>query len=614
MTDGITRRDFMNGVAIGVAGALAAGKAAALPEVAADAPYPPRRYGLRGSHPGSFEVAHALRDGQRFDASQVPIEEEYDLVVVGGGISGLATAYYYRQHRPAARVLVLETNDDFGGHAKRNEFTVDGRLLIGYGGTQSIDSPKHRYRGVPARLLRELGVDVERFAKAYDRTEYARRQMTRATFFKREAFGVDRLVREPYARWDSYVDLQSLVEPLRAALADYPVDAAARATLLEMHTSQRDVLAGFSAAERRQIAEHTSYRDFIRRYWNANDDVVRVLENRTHGLWAVGIDAVSVSNVLELPGCQSLRHGTPDEFQEPYIYHFPDGNASIARLLVRRLVPGAAPGTTMEDIVTARVDYDALDSRSQNCRIRLGATVVEVRNAGRAVEAAYVRDGTLHRVRAQHAVLACYHCVMPYLAPDLGADQRAALAQNVRAPLVYATVAVRNWRAWEQLGVAHILNPGGMYDASLDFPVSLGDYRFAEGPDQPICIHLQYVPTAPNQGLGMREQFRAGRARLLQMSFADFEGPMRDELHRMLGAGGFEFDRDVAAITVNRWPHGYAYTPDPLWDDAAKQPALQALARRRIGRIAIANSDSGWDAYTDVAIREAHRAVGELLS
>jgi spermidine dehydrogenase len=223
-----------------------------------------------------------------------------------------------------------------------------------------------------------------------------------------------------------------------------------------------------------------------------------------------------------------------------------------------------------------------------------------------------VNAGKASRVAAKDCVLACYHAMIPFIAPETSAEQRAALHQNVRAPLVYVNVVVRNWHPWHKLGVAYIDNPGGTYSAYLDFPVSLDGYRFSADPSKPICIHMLHTPTAPNQGLTMREQYRAGRARLYAMSFADFEREIRDELGRMLGSAGFDFERDVTAITVNRWPHGYAYTPTPLYDDPVKQAHTAKLARQRLGRIAIANSDSGWDAYTHVAIDQAHRAVVEL--
>ena len=598
----------MNGMAIAVVGAagvdLSRAQTAPL--------YPPGRDGLRGSHDGSFEAAHRLRDGARFDISQAPLAEHYDLAVVGAGISGLAAAHFYRQRRPNARVLLLDTNDDFGGHAKRNEFVVDGQTLLGYGGTQSIDSPAHHWDGVAKSLLKDLGIDVQRFNKAFDQEFYARWNLNHGVFFKKEVFGVDRLVRRPFGTWQEVDEAPHDSQALRSYLDQLPLGDRARAQLFDMIWSDRDVLSGKTARQRLGILEQLSYRDFLKQYWQADEEVLRYLQTRTHDLWAVGIDAVPASETLGMPGLKAQRAALSSGHEEPYIYHFPDGNASIARLLVRRLIPGIAPGSTMEDIVLARFDYGQIDRAEHPVRIRLNSTVVDVRNVDRGVEIAYVSGGKIARVAAADCVLACYHAMIPYIASETDAEQRAALHENVRAPLVYVNVVVRNWQPWHKLGVAAIDNPGGTYAASLDFPVSLDGYKFSADPSKPVCLHLVHTPCAPNQGLNMREQYRAGRTRLYTMSFGDFEREIRDELGRMLGSAGFDFDRDVAAITVNRWPHGYAYTPTPLYDDPAHQASIAKLARRRLGRIAIANSDSGWDAYTHVAIDQAHRAVAEL--
>jgi spermidine dehydrogenase len=298
--------------------------------------------------------------------------------------------------------------------------------------------------------------------------------------------------------------------------------------------------------------------------------------------------------------------------------HFPDGNATIARALVRRLVPAAVPGTTIEDLVTARVDYARLDRAGEPVRLRLSSTVVGVRHdaappAARQVVVTYVRDGRALAVRARHCVLACYNMMIPYLVPELPAPQQVALHALVKTPLVYTSVAVRNWRPWAKLGVRQIYAPGGYHtSARLNPTVDIGAYRSPRSPDEPTLIWMTRTPCKP--GLPEHEQNKAGRAELLATPFEVFEREIRGQLGRMLGAGGFDPASDIMAITVNRWPHGYAPENNSLFDpDVPESQRPHVVGRARFGRIAIANSDAGGGAYTDVAIEQAHRAVSELL-
>ena len=128
-------------------------------------------------------------------------------------------------------------------------------------------------------------------------------------------------------------------------------------------------------------------------------------------------------------------------------------------------------------------------------RIRLDSTCVNVRNVADGVELAYMRDGKLHRVAAEHAVLACFNIVIPYIMPELPQAQREALAQNVKAPLVYTNVLVRNWQPWVKLGVHEIVAPMSFHSrVKLDYPVSLGGYRHPRDPSEPMCLHLVHVP------------------------------------------------------------------------------------------------------------------------
>jgi len=607
----ISRRDFLNGIALTIASGLTPAE-----QIAANpARYPPALTGLRGQHPGSFEVAHRVgRAGEHYRFGD--IEESYDLVVVGGGISGLAAAWFFRRAAgPSSRILILDNLDDFGGHAKRNEFALDGRGIIGYGGSQSMQSPRTLYSDVAKGLLRELGVDIACFETAFDRNLYASLGLTRGIFFASEAFGRDVLVPGDMTRM-SEVTTAASPQALAESFTAFPISEASKAQLVALYDPTRDPLAGRSVDEKRNLLKTTSYRDYLTKICGCSEEVANCFQGRTLGFFALGCDAVPAADVREFgyPGFAGL--GLPAdsaaEWKEPYIYHFPDGNASLARLLVRSLVPSIAPGHDMDDIVLARFDYDALDRPEQNVRIRLDSTCVDVREAGDKVLVGYVRAGAAHRIAAKQVVLACFHMMIPHIVPDLPQPQRAALAQNVKAPLVYTNVLVRHWRPWIELKVHDIVAPMSFHSrVALDFPVSLGGYRHARDPAEPILLHLEHVPGAPNSGLDARAQFRTGRTKLLEMTFADFEARIRDELDRMLGAGGFSSARDIAAITVNRWAHGYGYVANSLFDADDYEDTI-VRARQPFGRIAIANSDAGGDAYAHLAIDQAARAVREL--
>jgi spermidine dehydrogenase len=271
----------------------------------------------------------------------------------------------------------------------------------------------------------------------------------------------------------------------------------------------------------------------------------------------------------------------------------------------------------MEEIVTAKLNYATLDDPPSPIRLRLNSTAILARNLGDAgsakeVAVTYVRDGKPRAVRASACILACWNMVIPHMCPELPEAQKEALAYGVKVPLVYTNVQISNWQSFQKLGVSGIRCPGSYFETvTLDFPVSMGSYKFPGSPGESCLLHLERVPCKP--GLPARDQQRAGRMELYTTPFATFERHIREQLGAMLSPGGFDSARDIQAITVNRWPHGYAYEYNSLYDPdwpEDQQPCV--IGRQPFGRISIANSDAEAFAYTNAAIDQGYRAVKEV--
>lgn len=643
MRRAITRRDFINGVATTVGATLAcpllSGTSAQAADTQVSEHSPPALTGIRGTAPGSFQIAHGLRDGGPWNGAAVDSHESYDLVVVGAGVSGLSAAHFYRQfHGAKARILLLEPQDDFGGHARRNEFRLGAKRLIGYGGSEQLYPGPAAFSPDARGLLTDLGVDTTVFRRAFDQSLYRSLGLQEGLFFDQKTFGKDQLVTgEGVVPWGEF-------------LARTPLAASVQADLLRLYTQPTDYFAGFTVEQKLSRLERLSYAEYLLTVVKVDAAVLPYFNTRFHRLEVVGADAtpaLSAWLTYQMPGFDGLglpsdpaaqlaiarragglawleaemndmvrRAGSNDA---PDIFHFPDGNASIARLLVRSLIPDAVPGHDMNDIVTSQVRYPALDQRDSSVRIRLGSTAVRVQNIANPggqsfVDVVYAKGGAMTRVRARHCVLACYQAMIPFLCPELPTAQREVMHEyGVRAPLVYTNVLLANWRSWHKLGIHHVHALNGYHtEVKLDFPVSLGSYTCARTPDEPIVLHLEKSMVKP--GLSRRNQHRAGRGELLATDFRTFEREIRSQLADILGPGGFDPARDIKAITVNRWPHGYASfgrdsLVDPNWS-AGQTP--WDLARQPFGRVTIACSDAGPMPLLQCAIDQALRAVKEL--
>ena len=609
----IARRDFLNGIAIGITGAAAALNLAranaAQSQLTSAGNYPPSRMGLRGNYPAAVDEFDRIRGSQytQFPVPDDAIREEYDLVIVGGGLSGLAAAHFYRlalgQNQ---RILILDNHDDFGGHAKRNEFQYQGRTFIGCGGTLGIATPFPYSYGAKA-LVKELGIEVERYTEFFNRDLEEKYHLVAGTFFDKEHFGEDRVVAGNPRLPDFF--------------AKAPLTEAARKDLVRLHGKNPDYMAGLSDHEKRAKLAKMSYQDYLLKVAKMSPDALPFFLGQG-GRNNKRVDTTPALEAAEhgLVGFNGLGLKLEERFNEgSYRFHFPDGNASMARLLIAKLVPNAVPGKqSMNTILQAPVAYERLDEAGSNMRIRLSSPVVRVQHDGppensRFVRVAYRNGGKISAVRGRYCILACYNAFIPGLLPEIPDRQKQALAYPVKVPMMYTNVLIRRWTAWQKLGVSRISAPG-MYhpNSSLDPGSTVGGYHGVTTPEEPIIVHMVRNPNKP--GLPRKEQNRAGQQELLSMTFEDFEVKIRQQLARMLGPAGFDPAEDISAITVNRWPYGYAYTYDTLADpDVPQEERPHVIGRQRLGRVAIANSDAGAAAFTNQAIDEANRAVEELL-
>ena len=627
MQSPISRRDILHGFGAATAASFIPSIGFADDALAAEAAgrlyYPPALTGLRGNHPGSFDVAHKLaREGKRdWGPVEEPDSDIYDLVVVGAGLSGLSAAHFFRQENPNARILILDNHDDFGGHATRNEFDVGGQTLIGYGGSQSLESPSF-YPDLTKALLRDLGIDKDHLADAYDQGFYKRHGLAAGVHFSKKDWGVDRVVR--YGLGGSrYLPLAPADLSPDEAVAQMPLSEAARTELLRLLTTEENQV-DLPDDESEYYLYSISYREFLERHLDIHEpEVFAVLQDLPLD-WGVGIEAANAADVIDYIGLPGAKAAGLDDYEEdePYIHHFPDGNATVARMLVRKMIPAVAPGSTQDDVVMAKFDYSKLDEASSPVRLRLNSTAINVRHDGdpqtaKQVGIDYVRAGRAYRVRAKRCVLACYNSVIPALCPELPAGQREALAVPVKSPILYTSVALNNWQSWKNLGIGAVVGSGNYHPfAMLDFPVSYGGVKYADDPNQPITVHMERFVHRNNEGLSPRNQRRLGRHELLATSFETMERNIREQLTSLLSEGGFDPARDIAGITVNRWAHGYSDGSNdfgsPWLGGRNDERRPNVRGRKPFGRITIANSDAGGRAMFETAVEQAHRAIEEL--
>ena len=617
MQRAITRRDFVQGAAVTV-GATLHTNALGLPNVATasvsvgagaedieTADYPPIKTGMRGAHPGAYEIAHALaRDGAKFP-KPAATDEHYDLIVVGAGISGLAAAHYYQKRfGPDSKILLLENHDDFGGHAKRNEFHQSGDMVLSLGGTHNLEWWK--FSETVNAFMAEHGVDYQAMREQMDFAYGRDATNGQAMWFDEATYGVNRLV--------TNFNLSAKLTP--RDIDKIPISDAGRESLKRFYGSAPR-LKEWTKAEAEDLLSSISYPDFLRQYGSLTEDAVQLFDKEEHGSWGLEMRALSAAEAIweGYPGAHLFgEEWGEDSFEYP-VAMWPDGNASLVRLMVAKLMPHSAPDVTADNVAIARFDYSALDQVGANTRLRLNSTVIGVENTDQGVSVTYASsEGELKQVSARHSVLACYHSIIPHLCPAMPDTQKAALKYQVKFPLILTNVLLRNSEALDKLGVDGIACPGRLHARLFLFKgLHTGGYHRPDTADEAVSLVFWGSISPPKDAIDLRSQLRGSRQKLLELSFEDFEREVRTVLDGLLGPAGFDVSEDILAITVNRWPHGYSYEYMQLWDPEW-QPgeAPHEIARQRFGSIAIANADAGASAYTHVAIDQAYRAIADL--
>ncbi len=617
MQRAITRRDFVQGAAVAAGAALQAGalgssglaNASAAVSAGAQrmtiADYPPVKTGMRGSHPGAYEIAHALaRDGAKFPEPK-STEEHYDLIVVGAGISGLAAAHYYQKRFGAdSKILLLENHDDFGGHAKRNEFHQSGEMVLSMGGTHNLEW--WSFSKTVNAFMQEHGVDCKGMRKQMEFAYGRDAPNSPAMWFDETTYGVNRLV----------TNFNLSAKLTTEDIDKIPISDAGRDSLKRFYDSAPS-LEDWTEAEAEDLLSSISYPDFLRQYGGLTEDAVQLFDKEEHGSWGLEMRAISAAEAMweGYPGAHLFGEDWgEDSFGYP-VAMWPDGNASLVRLMVAKLVPQSAPNATAENVAMTQFDYSALDREKANVRLRLNSTVIGVDNIDQGVSVTYASsEGELKQVSARHSVLACYHSIIPHLCPAMSDTQKAALKYQVKVPMILTNVLLRNSQALDKLGVDAVSCPGRLHARLFLFKgLHTGGYKRSDTADEAVSLVFWGSVSPPEDAVDIRSQLRGSRQKLLELSFEDFEREVRTVLDGLLGPAGFDVAEDILAITVNRWPHGYAYEYMQLWDPEWESGgAPHEIARQPFGSITIANADAGASAYTHVAIDQAYRAVADL--
>lgn len=570
--------------------------------------YPPALLGLRGDSEGSTDILRQILQGKTYQLPKNDAEENYDLIVVGAGISGLASAYLYQKSRPDAKILILDNHDDFGGHARRHEFMHENRQFLSFGGSASLLAPK-TFSADVRNLLSDIGVDINQLRGYFDDKLYTKHWgLEKGVFFNQVVFGRGSVVAQmPQVSFGQTF----------SAIEQFPLEIEEKNALKRLYQNPPDYWSGVTPAERQKLSNTLSYYDFLKHTVKLSNSTLAFLQDLSCEKWERSITAISVNEAHKLgcPGVQNLGLFAEITEEEPDIYRFPDGNASIARLLVRKLIPNCANGSTMEDIVNAKFDYEQLDIESQAVRLRLNSTAISIDNHLKSVSVYYLeRDNKqIVRIQANKCIFAGHIGVGVRIISNLLPDQISAGESNIKIPSVCAKVLVKNALAFVKQGVHTVYAPTSPYYLmKLEEPINIGNYRTPSDPDRPIVIHMMRTATDLN-AVDARTMYQNGRKKLIEQNYNQLKEEAVEQLKEFYQLADRDFEEEMIDIVINRWEYGKSYQYTELYDNnIASAQNTRALQRNR-GNVYFAGADLNWKPTLANALEQATHAAMEVI-
>jgi spermidine dehydrogenase len=612
MNEPISRRDFVNGVLLTGAGLMlnARGSQQVSPADAFDGYGGVGDYGhSNGNTWGVMTAGHAMRDGkfEKLVANAIDTGEMYDMVAVGGGISGLAAAIFFQKNK-RGRSLVIDNHPIFGGEAKRNEFRVDGQRIIAHQGSAIFLVPKRG--GYTDTFYNLIGMDRSAFTYQSWRGPQPEIPLSHSPYDAPKNYGFyfgPEFGRKPGV-W--------VMDPWRRRLEGAPISDMERTELLRWGTGRVEAPRPQTEGDAlsRQLDSITLEDYLMSRYNISRETVRKFLSPVEGGGYGLGPDVLSAYCNFAIEN--QFPEDGDDELGDQM---FPDGNTGFARLMVKTLIPDAFAGArTVDAVWNNRVRFSALDRPHNPTRIRLNSTVVRVEHAGDPARAShvvitYAKGGRLYKVKARRVVVAGGSWTAKHIVHDLPASHRDAYAQFYRSPCLMANVAVHNWRFLYNMGLSGCRWFGGLGDyLTVRKMATIGGIDPTFGPDSPTALTIKILFAKP--GLSIGEQGSRGRTEMLGTSFGQYERALREQMADMFAPGGFDPRRDIAGIILNRWGHAYVNPQPGFFFGLNGKPAPRDVLRGRPhGRIAFANTDLAGASDHRNSIREADRAVQQLL-